>query len=326
MPRSCDRRLIRRQPNWMICAFALLCIGIPPTFAQNISCTSAATAGASPSKFGAAACTTTDAGQNSNTASFIISDEDGSFPATFTYGFSNATQAAASIRQLQASASASATNSPAFYEYTDSDGNGAQFNNPIIDRAQPQSTAAWSDNFTPGGPFPNGRLLQFRATLVVGGTPTSSECVTGQNDASIFVILNASQGNSVIINTLNFEGAPGLGYQVGACRGLLFSVTTGVVTAEVGFPFNLTTQLSVAATTFAGYPPPPLNVPFVQNGTAAVASATVAFFLDPITPGATYTDSTGAVNSFLTPPSTVAVPNVVGEVDRPHQRPSSRAD
>jgi hypothetical protein len=35
--------------------------------------------------------------------------------------------------------------------------------------------------------------------------------------------------------------------------------------------------------------------------------------LDPITPGATYTDSSGAVNAYETPPSTVPVPNVVGE-------------
>lgn len=312
MPRSFDCRSVRGSLNWIVCACVCMFV-IPSAFAQNISCSSSAAAGASPSKFSGVPCATTDSGQFSNTQTFIVSDEGGTFPATFTYGFSNSTQAASSLKQMQASASASATNSPAFYEYTDADGNGAQFNNPIIDRAQPQSVAGWSDNFTPGGPFPVGRLLQFRATLVMTGTPTSSECVTGQNDSSIFVILEASQGNTIIINTLNSEGGPGLGYQAGACRGLLFSVTSGVITAEAGFPFNLATQLSVAADTFAGYPPPPINVPFVQNGTAGVAKATVSFFLDPITAGATYTDSSGAVNSFLTPPSTVTVPDVAGE-------------
>ena len=288
---------------------------VPSAFAQNIfiSCASKAQAGAGSNQSGGVPCASSDSGQFSNMQTFIVNDETGSFPATFTYGFSNSTQASASLHQLQASASASATNSPAFYEYTDGDGNGAQFNNPVVDRAQPGSEAVWNNSFTPGGPFPRGQLLQFRATLVVTGSPTSGECVTDQNDADIIVNLFASQGNSFIINTFNAEGGQGLGYQNDACRGLLFNVTSGVITAEAGFPFNLATQLSVGASTYAGYPPPPMNVPFVQNGTAGVANATVSFFLDPITPGATYTDLTGAVNSFLTPPSTITVPDVVGE-------------
>jgi hypothetical protein len=97
-----------------------------------------------------------------------------------------------------------------------------------------------------------------------------------------------------------------------ACSGVQ-STTTGVVTILASQSFSLGTELRAIALGFAGYPDLVLNgasAVFVQNGDSSV-NAKLLVYIDPLTPGAGYRDSSGAINAYLTPPSTVVVPNLV---------------
>ena len=307
----------------LICVIALCGFGAAPVFAQNLGCTSVASNGSGPSTFGPVPCSNSDSGQGSLSKTIIVEDEGGSFPAVFTIGFGNSSQASATLQQLRASGNGSATASPAFYEYTDAAGNGAQIDNPLFTVVTPSGQSSWFNRFVVGGPA---GPLQFRITLVVTGTPNSAECVSGLNDAFIRtqVDFNAAVGGAGSGTMDTFDplvgGSPGLGYQVSACRGVEASTMTGVVTmppAAGAQAFFLTNTLVAGVSGWAGdtregFPPPPPNVPFLPNGGGSV-DATVVVYIDPITPGATYTDFTGAVNSHLTPPSTVVVPNFVGQ-------------
>lgn len=312
-------------PSRLIGVVALWVLGASTVFAQNLGCTSAASNGSGPSTFGPVPCSNSDSGQGSSSKTIIVEDDGGSFPAIFTVSFDNSALAGATLLQLQASGNGSATASPAFYEYIDADGNAAQINNPLFTSVTPSGESSWFNRFTVSGPSGAG-ALQFRVTLVVTGTPNAAECASGLNDAFIRtqVDFNAGVGaaGSGTMNTLDplVGGESGLGYLVSACNGVQASTMTGVITMPPALgaeAFFLSNTLTAGVTGWAGdtadgFPPPPPTITFVQNGGGSV-DATVVVYIDPITPGATYTDFTGAVNAHLTPPSTVVVPNFVGQ-------------
>jgi len=291
---------------------AVWVLGAPTAFAQiNHGCTSSASNGAYATTNGPVPCSNSDSGQFASSKTIIVEDDGGSFPAIFTIGYSNSATASSSGLVLQASAVASVSNSPAFYEYSVG-GNGAQINNPLISAASPEGDSSWFDQFVALGTG----LLQFQVTMVVTGTPTSSECVSGMNDAVIRadVFFDDNGSGSGTINTFDpdLPGAAGLGMYSSACSGVQ-STTTGVVTILASQSFSLGTELRAIALGFAGYPDLVLNgasAVFVQNGDSSV-NAKLLVYIDPLTPGAGYRDSSGAINAYLTPPSTVVVPNLV---------------
>ena len=136
----------------LICVIALCGFGAAPVFAQNLGCTSVASNGSGPSTFGPVPCSNSDSGQGSLSKTIIVEDEGGSFPAVFTIGFGNSSQASATLQQLRASGNGSATASPAFYEYTDAAGNGAQIDNPLFTVVTPSGQSSWFNRFVVGGP------------------------------------------------------------------------------------------------------------------------------------------------------------------------------
>jgi hypothetical protein len=272
------------------------------------NCSSGTTGGTGPTASGVQPCSNNDTGEYSLMRSITIEDEGGSFEAVFTTGYSGGAQSSAAAAQVQGSASSSATNSPAFYDYTNAAGDAAQYANPFLIADNSEADSDWGDQFLARGPTGTG-TLQYQVSLVVSGTLETSACTyaVDGNSASLFVLLYYNlQGGSGTINTTGYNGSPGLGYQSDACYGQEFNTTTGIITIGNGQYFSLTTALAASASTFAGYPTTPPYLPFYEDSTASVSNATVLTYIDPITPGATYTDATGATNPYATPgPSAV---------------------
>jgi hypothetical protein len=269
-------------------------------------CYSQAEGGTSPTQAGDTPCSTGDSGSYSTTQTYGIGVNGGIIFFPFTEGFGNDTQGAAKLAVLQSSATATATTSPAYFDYTNDEGETAQFNDPlIIQSASSTQVASNTIDFTVGGTLPHGTLVQYRLTLNLQGGATASPCIFA-NDSSLTATLYAN------VNASTNTGGQGISIVKTGCEGTPFNSSPAILSTVAGASFSLGASLLAAAQCYAGYPPPPIYVPFVQN-CSANAGATMTFYLDPITPGATYIDSAGVVNGYLTPPSTVDVPNVVGD-------------
>ena len=166
---------------------------------------------------------------------------------------------------------ASASDSPAYYEYTNAAGNAAVLNNTYLIAGNSDATSVWSNQFTVHGPT-GVAPLQFQIKMVITGIPTSSECLTNNNQAVLKAQLY--YGGEGSINTMGYTGGVvGLGYFSGSCGGTQYNETTGIITIDPGQYFNANTSLNVSASAFAGYTESPAGVPFVENGSAGISGA-----------------------------------------------------
>lgn len=144
-------------------------------------------------------------------------------------------------------------------------------NNTYLIAGNSDATSVWSNQFTVHGPT-GVAPLQFQIKMVITGIPTSSECLTNNNQAVLKAQLY--YGGEGSINTMGYTGGVvGLGYFSGSCGGTQYNETTGIITIDPGQYFNANTSLNVSASAFAGYTESPAGVPFVENGSAGISGA-----------------------------------------------------
>jgi len=233
--------------------------------------------------------------------------DSGAESFSFAYSAGYDAQASVTPGALQGSASAAATSTPPDYAYTDADGDGAILLNPVPTTLTSFGigwSAVWQPIFLVGSTTGAlGSVVQFTITAQGSGSISSDVCATG-NDAFLSgyiyngaaALISLSQDLCSTVNNTPLVAKQTLTTTVGSTL-YLAAGFAGHAGALAGFPnfdnYDVTT--------------------FIQDA-SATSSGKMLVYIDPVTPGATYTDTqTGAVNGYLTPPNYVPVPPVVGE-------------
>ena len=297
---------------WFGALLVLLFVGSTAAHATgNTNCTAGATNGSNQSINIAYPCTQKDSGQGGYSETVIVQAADGPFAATFSVSYSNGAQSSASAQELDASVSASAQSTPAYYDYDDAGGTTARINNTLQISASPEAISRWNERFLVQAPH----WSQFRVTMVVSGVPTSSGCLpdynVNVNDAGIGAETFFSSLGNASIDSMDplVGGQAGLGYLQTVCLGVAGNTTTGIISVKGPGGFELSAVLNANGSAWAGNTPST----FIENGDVGVSNAKMIIYIDPLTPGAPYQDSSGVVDGRLTPTSSVVVPNVVGQ-------------
>lgn len=246
-------------------------------------------------------CSTSQTDNYSTTKAVPIGDDEF---VTFNYSQASNASVSATIGSLHGQATASATDSPAYYTYTDADGNAAIQTNTLIEPPEGGSgLASWADTITLENGNGSTSEVEFQVTLTLNATTTTSNCSEGSfgsTDAGAVASVNLFGAGE------SFQGG-GTTLQVvqEACGGSTPTETIKAIIAEpsgTGVPISGSLNLGADAAT--GYPNPaaPDLSAFVQSSSASVSALdTASVYIDPITPGAYYVDSTGAMNFLETP-------------------------
>lgn len=248
-------------------------------------------------------CSTSQTDNYSTTKAVSIGDDEF---VTFSYSQQAQASVSATLGNLHGQATASATDSPAYYEYTDADGNAAIQTNTLVEPPEGGSgLASWADTITLENGNGGTGEVEFQVTLTLNATTTTSNCSEGSfgsTDAGAIASVNLFGAGE------SFQGG-GTTLQVvqEACGGSTPTETIKAIIAEPGgTSVPISGSLNLGADAATGYPnpdAPDLNA-FVQSSSASVSALdTASVYIDPITPGAYYTDSTGAIDFLETPSS-----------------------
>jgi hypothetical protein len=250
-----------------------------------------------------AGCSTSQTDNYSTTKAVSIGDDQF---VTFSYSQSAQASVSATLGSLHGQATASATDSPDYYEYTDADGNAAIQTNTLVEPGEGGSgLASWSDTLTLENSDHNNSEVEFQVTLTLNATATTSNCSEGSfgstdagaiASAYLFGAGESFQGGGTTLQVVQ-----------DACGGSTPTETLKAIIAEPGGSgIDIAGALNIGAEAATGYPnpaAPDLNA-FVQSSSASVSALdTASVYIDPLTPGAYYTDSTGAIDFLETPAS-----------------------
>lgn len=241
----------------------------------------------------------------------FVTDENGDEDYPFYLGANASAYANAAPGFNRASASASSSNTPMAYLYTDPDGNSQALNNNDWVWSQAEASSAWRDQITiTSGSLPKGTPVTLQTTfelhVAAGGNPTFANNDTWNEQIS----LSGLGWPKTLPPGWTFSWYPTAHYSFwtnasgcaanGICAPTVL-VLTG--TAYVGTTYTIGASLSgsvLAVTGMYG------GDPFVSNASEFWnASSTGIYELDVLTPGASFVSGSGYNYSATPEPGTL---------------------